>query len=279
MSGGQYIMPDPVPDSPPTMLEAHPVKAFSDNYIWLLEAGSGLAVVVDPGDAEPVLAALHARGLRLAGILVTHHHPDHVGGVAALLHACGSVPVFGPRESRADCISRPLGHGEQLTVLGFAAEVIAVPGHTLDHIAYFFAATGAAEPYLFCGDTLFAGGCGRLFEGTAPMMHASLSRLAALPRETRVFCAHEYTLSNLRFAREVEPANAELARRQREAELLRGRDEPTVPSTLALELATNPFLRCADAAVRQVAERHAARELAADQEVFAVIRSWKDNFR
>lgn len=261
------------------MIQAHPVKAFSDNYIWLLEAGPDSAFVVDPGDAGPVLAALASRGLSLGGILVTHHHPDHVGGVAELRRHGGNVPVYGPRGSPASDITHPLDDGDSISVLGYAAEVLAVPGHTLDHIAYFLAAPGAGAPLLFCGDTLFAGGCGRVFEGNPPMMHASLARLAALPASTRVFCAHEYTLSNLRFAREVEPRNAHLLRRQQDAEALRERGEPTVPSTIALELATNPFLRCGDATVRVAAAQHVGMELAGDPEVFAVIRSWKDRYR
>ena len=261
------------------MLQAHPVQAFSDNYIWLLEAGAERAFVVDPGDAGPVLAALSSRGLGLAGILVTHHHPDHVGGVAELRRRCGAVPVYGPRGSPAGGITHPLDDGDRIDVLGVAADVLAVPGHTLDHIAYFFGSPGAAAPMLFCGDTLFAGGCGRVFEGNPRMMHASLTRLAALPTATRVFCAHEYTLSNLRFARAVEPQNQELLRRQQDAEGLRERGEPTVPSTIALELATNPFLRCAAAAVRAVAAERAGMELADDAEVFATVRSWKDDYR
>lgn len=261
------------------MLEAIPVQAFSDNYIWLLCAGTGSAFVVDPGDADPVLAALAQRGLRLGGVLVTHHHPDHVGGVAALLGHCGAVPVYGPRGSPADCISHPLDDGVRIDVLGFTATVIAVPGHTLDHVAYFFADTGGTAPALFCGDTLFAAGCGRVFEGEPRMMHSSLARLGALPSETRVYCAHEYTLSNLRFARAVEPGNTELQQRDGAAQALRERGEPTVPSTLGLELATNPFLRCDTPPVRAAAAAHAGRELVQDHEVFAVIRSWKDGFR
>lgn len=157
--------------------------------------------------------------------------------------------------------------------------MLAVPGHTLDHIAYFFAAPGAAAPLLFCGDTLFAGGCGRIFEGDPRMMHASLARLAALPATTSVYCAHEYTLSNLRFARAVEPQNEQLLRRQLDAEALRERGEPTVPSTIALELATNPFLRCGHTTVRAVAAQRAGMELAGEPEVFGLVRSWKDDFR
>jgi hydroxyacylglutathione hydrolase len=257
------------------MLYCFPVPAFSDNYLWLLTAGGDEAFVVDPGDATPVLESLRQRKLRLAGILVTHHHPDHVGGVPGLLAEYGGIPVYGPANSPASCINRALGHGDRLDVLGHEAEVIAVPGHTLDHIAYFV----ADGLQLFCGDTLFAGGCGRVFEGTPAMMHQSLSRLAALPAATRVYCAHEYTLSNLRFARAVEPGNAELIERERLAQAARARDEPTVPSTLALELATNPFLRCGVQEVRAAAVTRRNGELCSDSEVFETVRRWKDDFR
>ena len=261
------------------MLRVEALRAFSDNYIWLLGAGDADAVVVDPGDAQPVLAALAAGGRRLVAILVTHHHPDHVGGVEQLLRHHPAIPVYGPASSPAACITARLSDGESIEVLGMQARVIAVPGHTLDHIAYFFAGAATDAPRLFCGDTLFAGGCGRLFEGDAAMMHGSLGRLAALPAETLVYCAHEYTLSNLRFARAVDPDNTALAFRQAEDIARRERDEPTVPSTLALELATNPFLRCTDPAVRAAAQHHAGRELGADHAVFGIVRAWKDGFR
>ena len=262
------------------MLRVQPLRAFSDNYIWLLNAGTRDAVVVDPGDAQPVRAALAAGGLRLVAILVTHHHPDHVGGVAELRRDVPELQVFGPASSPASCITVPLHDGDTLEVLGHRARVITVPGHTLDHIAYFVPGAGAgAAPRLFCGDTLFAGGCGRLFEGDATMMHHSLGRLAALAPDTLVHCAHEYTLSNLRFARAVDPHNTALAAREARDAELRSRDEPTVPSTLAVELATNPFLRCAEPAVRAAAQRHAGRELEGDHVVFGVVRAWKDVFR
>lgn len=267
------------PAQDPHMLEAHPVEAFSDNYIWLLEASGGAAVVVDPGDARPVLDALAERRLALGGILVTHHHADHVGGIEALLEACGEVPVYGPRNSPATCISRRLDDGDRIEVLGFGAQVITVPGHTLDHIAYLFADTGGGAPALFCGDTLFAGGCGRVFEGTPAIMHDSLARLAALDPATRVYCAHEYTLSNLRFAVAVEPGSASLRQRLAEDAARRERGEPTVPSTIGRELATNPFLRSSVPEVKEAAIRQAGRELREDHEVFAMIRSWKDTFR
>lgn len=272
------IMPDQARERTIAMLDARPIPAFSDNYIWLLTNGNEEAFVVDPGDARPVLDALERDRLKLAGILVTHHHPDHVGGVDALLSHCGQLTVYGPARSPATCINRPLDDGDRLEILGLAVDVIAVPGHTLDHIAYFFPDTGGA-PSLFCGDTLFAGGCGRVFEGDPEMMHASLQRLAALPAETRVYCAHEYTMANLRFARAVEPDNETLQERERRDAAKRERDEPTVPSTVALELATNPFLRCAEGSVRGAAMRESGTAARSDADVFAAIRGWKDNFR
>ena len=262
------------------MLRIEPVPAFSDNYIWLLHCGGDDALLVDPGDAAPARDALAARGLRLSGILLTHHHPDHTGGVQALREAFPGITVHGPRGSpAAACITQPLADGDSIMVLGRDARVLAIPGHTLDHIAYHLPATPTEAGLLFCGDTLFAGGCGRVFEGDPPMMHASLSRLASLPAQTRVFCAHEYTLSNLRFARAVEPGNAELRAREARDIASRERGEPTVPSTIGLELATNPFLRCAEATVQAAARDRASRELPDAAAVFAEVRAWKDVFR
>ncbi|MCU0765192.1 MAG: hydroxyacylglutathione hydrolase [Burkholderiaceae bacterium] len=249
-----------------------PVPAFDDNYIWLIVRGRD-AAVVDPGDAAPVLRRLEQRALALRTILVTHHHGDHVGGVARLARATGAS-VHGPRGEPIPALDVPLAGGERIDVLGEAFDVLAVPGHTLGHIAYH----APALRMLFCGDTLFAAGCGRLFEGTAVQMAASLARLAALAGDTRVYCAHEYTAANLRFAREVEPGSAALLGRQRACAALRERGEPTVPSTMADELATNPFLRCAEPAVRGAAEARAGRSLPTTEAVFAVLREWKNAF-
>ena len=257
------------------MLTIEPIPAFNDNYIWLLsDPGSSEAFVVDPGDAAPVFATLEARNLTLTGILITHHHFDHTGGLEALSAACNPL-VFGPRNPAIAGIKERLAAGDRIQVLGQSFDVLEVPGHTLDHIAFYHA---GSEPLLFCGDTLFAGGCGRVFEGTAPMMHQSLQRLAALPAETRVYCAHEYTLANLAFARAVEPDNEALARRITDAEASRAHNEPTVPSRLALEMATNPFLRCADPALQASLQAQGKLGGESTDEIFAAVRGWKDNF-
>jgi len=258
-------------------LNVFPVPAFKDNYIWLISCGS-VAVVVDPGDASPVEATLRERGLELGAILLTHHHADHVGGVAALSAArSNAIDVYGPRTENIDGVSRPLDDGDVVTLpsIGLSFDVIAVPGHTRGHIAYYGA---DAPPMLFCGDTLFAAGCGRLFEGTAAQMHASLSRLAALPGETRVYCAHEYTQANLRFARAVEPDSPALIERERSVAAMREQRQPSLPSTIALECSTNPFLRGDEPAVRAAAERHAPGAGASALSTFTALRRWKDSF-
>ncbi len=257
------------------MLTIQPIPAFDDNYIWLLsDPPSGRAFVVDPGDAAPVIAELERQQLNLAGVLITHHHFDHVGGLAQLRDIY-SPRVYGPRNEAITGIDQQLASGDNIEVLGERFEVMEVPGHTLDHIAYFHQGD---EPLLFCGDTLFAGGCGRMFEGTAPVMHGSLQALAALPASTRVYCAHEYTLANLAFARAVEPDNGELTRRIAEAEAARAENQPTVPSKLALELATNPFLRCDQSAVLASLKSQNKLQGETGAEVFAAVRAWKDNF-
>ncbi len=256
------------------MATIEPLRAFSDNYIWLYDDGDGRAFAVDPGDPEPVRAALEARGLTLAAILVTHHHFDHVGGVEALKAETGCT-VYGPDNPALPFIDRRLGDGASVTVLGLTFEVCTVPGHTLDHIAFFSA---APVPRLFCGDTLFAGGCGRLFEGTPAMMNASLQRLAALPADTAVYCAHEYTEANLAFASAAEPHNDALARRVQEVRALRARDAATVPSTMALERATNPFLRADVEGIRDGLAAAGQTPAADSDGRFAQLRAWKDSF-
>lgn len=261
------------------MLELKPLAAFSDNYIWVFgRCGSGKVCVVDPGDALPVLRHLQEQGLTLEAILLTHHHADHIGGVADLLsHA--PVPVYGPRSSRIPCVSHAVAAGDTVTIAGTRFEVLEVPGHTLEHIAYFSAASDMTpEPLLFCGDTLFGAGCGRMFEGTPPVMQDSLQRLAALPPQTRVCCAHEYTLSNLRFAATVMPDSAAVRQRSARDQALREAGVPTLPSSLADELATNPFLRCDKPEVVAAAQQHAPGSSNDAASVFGVLRRWKDTF-
>ena len=254
-----------------------PIPAFADNYIWLLRHGDH-AAVVDPGDAQPVLAALERDGLALTAVLATHHHNDHVGGIAALADRYPGLAVFGPARETIPRRTRALGEGDVVEVpgIGVTLRVLDIPGHTSGHIAYCGDVDGV--PSLFCGDTLFAAGCGRVFEGTPDEMWASLSALSALPPATRVYCGHEYTLANLRFAQAVEPDNGALWDRQAQAQALRDRAEPTLPSTIGLEHATNPFLRAGRANVRAAAARHAGRPLASDVESFAALRAWKNAF-
>jgi hydroxyacylglutathione hydrolase len=256
-------------------MNLEPLPAFSDNYIWMLHQGQR-AVVVDPGDAAPVFDALKSKGLQLEAILVTHHHHDHTGGVAALREATGAK-VFGPAH---ESIPEPAVHligGDQCEVLGLDFTVIDVPGHTAGHIAFWCAADPA--PLLFCGDTLFSGGCGRLFEGTPAKMLRSLTVLADLPGNTRVCCGHEYTLSNLAFAEAIEPGNVDLSRHRAHCIRLREQLLPTLPSTIALERAINPFLRTDVASVADAARHHAAPATLDQVGVLATLRQWKNEFR
>lgn len=251
------------------------VPAFNDNYLWLIHDGVN-AAVIDPGDAAPILAALEAHHLSLVAILLTHHHSDHVGGVPNLIR-CFKIPVFGPRDETIAGITQPMAEGDSVTIpeLGLSLRVLNVPGHTSGHIAYY----ASAQQWLFCGDTLFAGGCGRLFEGTPAQMTASLAKLAALPDATEVYCAHEYTLSNLRFAQEVEPQNTALLARIHAEQAKRDRGQPTVPSTIGLEKTTNPFLRYCEPAIVQ---RLMAADRLKDTEpatVFAALREWKNAYK
>ncbi len=253
-----------------------PIPAFSDNYIWMLHDGRH-AIVVDPGDAAPVLAALRLHQLQLQGILVTHHHADHVGGVAALRQAT-AAPAWGPAyEALPEGIERVQG-GDTVPLLGGPWQVIDVPGHTSGHIA-FYSTAAQAQPVLFCGDTLFSGGCGRLFEGTPGQMQQSLDRLAALPDDTQVCCAHEYTLSNLRFAQAVEPDNQALSRYLQHCQALRAAGQPTLPSMLETERSINPFLRTRNAAVAAAAVRFDAQVQPQEPaSVLAGLRQWKNIF-
>ncbi|WP_458526285.1 hydroxyacylglutathione hydrolase [Onishia taeanensis] len=255
------------------MLSVTPIPAFNDNYIWLLRQDtSDKVAVVDPGDATPVIETLEREGLTLATILITHHHPDHTGGLPELIERY-HPRVIGPDNPRIDGIDERLGDGDECLVMGRRFEVMAVPGHTLDHIAYFAA---GVPPLLFCGDTLFSGGCGRLFEGTAEQMHDSLSRLAALPGDTLVFAAHEYTLANLRFAKAADPDNALLDAYQRDCQRARDLERPTLPSNMARELQVNPFLRSDQSGVQRAAASHGDTDTPLD--TFATLRTWKDTF-
>lgn len=248
------------------------LRAFSDNYIWTIR-DSKCAAVVDPGDARPVLDYLKHEKLELVAILNTHHHADHVGGNAELLKR-GKVPVFGPNDPRIAEVTHRLADGERITLphFGLEFEAMEIPGHTRSHIAFH----GAGM--LFCGDTLFAAGCGRLFEGTPRQMHDSLSKLARLPDATLVYCGHEYTLSNIRFAKAADPGNTALVALESRAQQLRDKDLPTLPSDIGQEKATNPFLRCNDPDVIASASKYAGKPLADSVSVLAAIREWKNSF-
>ena len=252
------------------MLEIVPVKAFKDNYIWTLRDGK-CAAVVDPGDARPVIEYLTREKLDLVAILATHHHADHVGGIPALLER-GRVPVYGPRGEPIETLTRAVGEGDTVTIpeLGVSFAVLDIPGHTRAHIAYYGAEC------LFCGDTLFACGCGRVFEGTPEQMYASLEKLRALPDSTKVYCGHEYTLANIGFARGVEPGNQALDAREARDRGLREAGKPTLPTTLGEEKATNPFLRCLEPAVVDSANKYLGARAADPVRVFAAIRDWKN---
>lgn len=249
-----------------------PVRAFSDNYIWTIRDKTH-AVVVDPGDAKPAIEYLEREGLELAAILNTHHHADHVGGNAGLLQRW-QVPVFGPLDPRIPEVTDRVGDGDRVRLphFGLELDVLEIPGHTRTHIAF------VGGGMMFCGDTLFAAGCGRLFEGTPQQMHTSLSRLAQAPDDTRVYCGHEYTLSNVRFARAAEPGNAAVAALEQRAAEQRAKDLPTLPSDIAQEKATNPFLRVNEREVIATASRYTGKTLSDPVSVLAAIREWKNNF-
>ena len=262
------------------MVNISAIPAFQDNYIWLL-TNNKQAVVVDPGQAAPVERVLAERELTLTSILITHHHHDHTGGVKPLLANWPDAKVYAPANRplpAQNAIAVDEGDKVALPELGLEFEVMAVPGHTLDHIAYVEPNGIAGEPLLFCGDTLFSGGCGRLFEGTAAQMHHSLTRFAALPDNTRVYCAHEYTQSNLAFCHTVEKNNAELQKYLQKVAKLRQLGIPTLPSSIGLEKAINVFLRPHLDGVKAAVQAHAGAELNENIEVFAALRRWKDDF-
>jgi len=253
-------------------LEVVPLRAFKDNYVWTLRKGR-FAAVVDPGEARPVLEYLAAEGIELSAILATHHHQDHVGGIAELLQA-RNVPVYGPRGEPIATLTRAVGGGDRVSLeqLGVSFEVLEIPGHTRAHVAYYGA------NMLFCGDTLFACGCGKAFEGTPQQLYASLEKLMALPDETLVYCGHEYTLANIGFAKAVEPDNAALLEREGSDARLRLDNRPTLPSTIGREKATNPFVRVTRPAVIASANKYLGKRLSDPASVFAALRQWKNEF-
>jgi len=254
------------------MINIEPIEAFSDNYIWLVTTNEG-SIVIDPGESNNLLKILNQRNLDLRAILITHHHFDHTGGIDEIVSQ-KSIDVYGPKNN-IDTINIRVKHGTIIELLGIQFEVIEIPGHTLDHIAYFSENQG--DPVLFCGDTLFAGGCGRVFEGTLEQMHDSLSLLKKLPLNTKIYCGHEYTQSNLKFAKSVEPLNENIISRYNRVCKLREKGIPTLPSTIELELATNPFLRVD---IKEVQEEISKRFNTPknDKDIFTAIRQWKDNY-
>jgi len=253
-------------------MHLQPLPAFADNYIWTLANGDGHAVIVDPGEAAPVLHAADA-GLQPAAVLLTHHHHDHIGGTSELLGRWPGLPVYAPVDDRIDLPCRRVAEGDRVEVGDWHFDVLAVAGHTSSHIAF------VGHGHLFCGDTLFSLGCGRLFEGPPAQMLASLDKLAALPADTLVCCGHEYTLANAAFARVVDPDNPALRRRTEEAIAMRDAGQPTLPSTLADEIASNPFLRADTPVIRVAVTQRLGHEPADQVETFAELRRWKDGFR
>jgi len=258
------------------MMKLLPIPAFRANYIWLLADTSGNALVVDPGDSAPVMEILDKQSLTLRAILVTHHHPDHTAGIKALANH-PDVIVYGPASETVPCLDIPVSSENcpDLNSPALRMEVIDTPGHTRGHVSYLVSCEDTS--WLFCGDTLFSGGCGRLFEGTPAQMHASLQRLATLPGDVLVCPAHEYTLANLMFAERVLPADSDILERLAEVRSLRDAGKPSLPSSIATECRSNLFLRCGETGLGKALEQHAGHPLHSDTERFAVLRRWKDN--
>lgn len=257
------------------MIMIEPISAFSDNYIWLIKETSGpLSIVVDPGDATPVLQTLQHQHLQLDAILITHHHFDHTGGIETLKEAFPNIPVYGPDSSPCDSITHRQRNNDTLSLLNntLNLSVLEIPGHTLDHIAYY------NDQWLFCGDTLFSAGCGRVFEGTMEQMHQSLHRLCQLNDHTAIYCGHEYTAANLAFASTVEPNNADIQAAIQLTQQKRSQNQPSLPSTIKREKRINPFLRTTQASVISAAQNQSGRVLSHPVEVFAELRLWKDQF-
>lgn len=257
------------------MFKTTPISAFSDNYIWALVSEETQSVaVIDPGDAAPVEAFLQQQGLQLSAILVTHHHADHTGGIAALT-AARDIPVYGPASSPFPGITHKLAQGDTITLFDKDLIVTEVPGHTLDHISYYYA---GETPQVFCGDTLFLAGCGRIFEGSATQMYAAMEYYSSLPDNTQVFCTHEYSLSNLRFAAAVEPGNPAIEQSICDCQHLRDQDKPTLPTSIGAEKQINPFLRAKQDEVAQSAADFAGKPLNTPLDVFTAVREWKNQF-
>lgn len=256
-----------------TQLQIIPIPAFQDNYIWLIHNGRR-AVAVDPGDANPVITALNAHDLTLEAILITHHHQDHIGGVKPLLSRFPDIKILAPKLEQYDFAHTPVAEPDSVHITDWLPDalIIDVPGHTLGHIAYFI--HGEHQPWLFCGDTLFGAGCGRLFEGSPQQMYQSLQKLMALPESTEVYCTHEYTLHNINFALTLEPGNASLQQRKLDTLAVRANNQPSLPSNMALELATNPFLRCHSAEIRAATQTQNASEIT----TFSKIRELRNHY-
>ena len=257
------------------MFEIFPIRALSDNYVWILVEGEQ-AIIVDPGEAKPVLETFNELKLDLKGIIITHHHFDHTGGIQELKDQF-NCDVFGPGGGHIQGISNPLNDNEEFDLLGKKFIALATPGHTLDQLAY-YSEEACSEPILFCGDTLFSAGCGRIFEGTPLQMHESISRFSILPENTKVYCGHEYTQSNLAFAITVEPDNQFIKNKIKEVNNLRESDKETLPSDIGSELKINPFMRCEEKTVIDAATNYSGNQLKEPHEVLGVIRDWKDNF-
>ena len=257
----------------PSNIAVHPIPAFTDNYIWCLHDDAN-AIVVDPGDAEPVLAFIKAKGLTLSAVLITHHHRDHTGGIAKLVSAVPDLPVIGPRGNHIRGITKSVSQGDtvSLPILNLSLQVMEVPGHTLDHIAFF------GHGALFCGDTLFSAGCGRLFEGSPEQMYHSLNKLKRLSDSTKIYCTHEYTQANVKFAMAVEPNNVALNEYANWVVSIREQNLPTLPTNLKEQKNINPFLRAHELSVKNAAEAYCENNLADDVAVFAAVRRWKDEF-
>ena len=256
------------------MFDIFPIRAFSDNYIWTLIKDDEVTVV-DPVDSEPVITLLQEKNLILSNVIITHHHFDHTGGIKKLseMYDCN---IYGPSEGHIEGINKPIKDNQEFVISNTVFKAFATPGHTLDHLSYFVDQEN--EPFLLSGDTLFSGGCGRLFEGTPLQMYESLSKFTSLPINTKVYCTHEYTESNLKFALAVEPNNTDIKEKFSEVVQLRSQDKETLPSTIGEELKVNPFMRCNELVVKKAAENFSNEKLSEPHEILGSIRNWKDNF-